>query len=104
LGIAVLVADNRDKQIGDSRRPYVAECRELLPVNAIKQENAAPEYLPLMDRLEGAGRRNLFRTHHYFQVSRFQFFHAAIEDDAATIDEHQVCQHVLNFFDLMRGN
>src|SRR5690242_19066653 len=42
--------------------------------------------------------------HHHFQITRFNFFHAAIEHDAAASDEHQIRKHVLKFFHLMCGH
>src|SRR6266852_9065185 len=39
--------------------------------------------------------------HHHFQVSRLQLFHAAIEYDAAAVDEHDIGEDVLDLFYLM---
>src|SRR6185437_9960960 len=38
------------------------------------------------------------------QKARLEFFHAAIEYDAAAINEHYVGQNVLNLFHLMGGH
>ena len=37
-------------------------------------------------------------------VARLEIFHGAIENDAAVIDEHEVGEDVLDFFDLMGGD
>src|SRR5690348_11097581 len=38
---------------------------------------------------------------HHFEVARLEFFHAALKNDAAVIDENQIGQNVLDFFHLM---
>src|ERR1043166_8961235 len=57
-----------------------------------------------MHRIERACGSQLFWIHHDFHVARFKFFHAALEHDAAAIDEHEIGEHVLNLFNLMRGH
>src|SRR5437764_14874893 len=39
---------------------------------------------------------------HYFHVARLEFFHATLQHDPAVIDEHQIGQDILDFFDLVR--
>ena len=39
--------------------------------------------------------------HHQFRIPRLEFFHAAIEHDAAVVDEHHIGEDVLDLFDLM---
>ena len=68
----------------------------------IEQQDAAAEHLALVDRLERPCRRDLLGMHHHFHVARLQFFHAAIEYDAAAIDEHHIGEDVLDLFHLMR--
>src|SRR5271165_2072703 len=69
----------------------------------IEQENAATQHLALIYRLERSRRGELLRTHRDFQVARLQFFYAAIENDAAAIDKHDIGEHVLDLFHLMGG-
>ncbi len=38
-----------------------------------------------------------------FEVARAEFLHAAIDDDAAAVNEHEVREDVLNLFDLVGG-
>src|SRR5215471_10018179 len=44
----------------------------------------------------------MIRMHHEFHVARLEFFHAAFQHDLAAIDEHEIGEHVLDFFDLVR--
>ena len=44
----------------------------------------------------------MFGVHHHFAVARLEILHAAIEHDAAAVDEHQVGEDVLNLLDLVR--
>ena len=39
--------------------------------------------------------------HHHFQVARLELLHAALEHDAAAVDEHEVGEDVLDLFDLV---
>src|SRR4029077_3467299 len=90
-----------NKQIGDARAAYLAQRFELAPVNAIEQQHAAPENRPLVHRFESACGGEVLGIHHHFEVTRVEFFHAALEHDPAPVDEHQVRQNILNLFDLM---
>src|SRR5258708_36942540 len=47
---------------------------------------------------------DLLGIHHDFQIARLEFFHAAIEYDAAPIDKHEIREDVLNLFHLMCGH
>ena len=40
--------------------------------------------------------------HHHFHIARLEFFHAALEHDAAVVDEHEIGEDVLDLFHLMR--
>src|SRR5207302_1897181 len=84
-------------------RTHFAEGGEPLPVDAVEQHNASAYPLPLVDRFQSAGCSELFGTHRHFTIARFDLVHAAFEDDPATIDERDIGQYVLNFFDLMGG-
>src|SRR5437667_673997 len=95
---------HRNKHIGDARPANFAKRYELFAIDPIEQQNAAAEDRSLMNRIESAGGGELLRTDRDFHVARFEFFHAAFEHDPTTIDEHDVGQHVLNFFDLMCGH
>src|ERR1043166_136502 len=90
-----------DKQIGDTRTAHLAQRFELVPVNAIKQQNASAEYRAFVHRFEGARASEMLGIHHDLNVPRVEFFHAALEHDPATVDEHEVRQNVLNLLHLM---
>src|SRR6266702_953841 len=104
LGRAALIAEYGNKQVGDARRSHVAKRGELLAVDAIEQQDAAPEHLALVNRLERPRCGDLLRIHHHFQITRLEFLHAAIEYDAAAVDEHDIGQDVLDLFNLMCGH
>src|SRR6267378_6317439 len=101
LGRAALIAEHRNKQVGDARRAHVAERGGLLAFDTIEQQDAAPEHLALVNRLQRPCRGDLLGMHHHFQIARLEFFHAAIEYDAAAVDEHDIGEDILNFFHLM---
>src|SRR5512133_891990 len=90
-----------DEQIGNARTAHLAQCFELVAANAIEQQHAAPENCPLVQWIECARRSELLGVHHHFEVTRVEFFHAALEHDPATVDEHEVRQNVLDLFHLM---
>src|SRR4051794_3965898 len=41
------------------------------------------------------------RIYHDLDIAGVEFFHAALEDDASVIDEHEISQNVLDLFHLM---
>src|SRR5579871_1230628 len=90
--LRIVVAHHRDKQIRDARRPHFTKRRQLLPVHAVIQQDASPENLPLLDRLQRACRRRLLRLHHHFGIAQLELFHAATQRNAPVVDEHQVGQ------------
>src|ERR1700674_1169910 len=90
LGRAALIAEHGNKQVGDARRAHVAKGGELLTIDTIEQQDAAPEHLALVHRPERPCRGDLLGIHHHFQVARLEFFHAAIEYDPASIDKHEI--------------
>src|ERR1017187_7936776 len=102
LSFAGLISNYGNEQVGDARGAYIAERRELLTIGTIEEQYAAPENLTLVNGLEGAGRGHLFGMHHHFQIARFEFFHAATENDATPVDEHQIGEDVLDLFHSMR--
>src|SRR5580765_380130 len=104
LGHAALIAKHGNKQVGDARRSHVAKSGELLAFHTIEQQDAAPEHLALVNRLQRPRCGDLFGIHHHFQITRLEFFHAAIEYDAAAVNEHDIGQDVLNLFHLMGGH
>src|SRR5260370_3550479 len=69
----------------------------------IEEQDAATEHLALVNRLECACCGDLLGIHPHFQIARLKLFHAAIEYDAAAVDEHEIGQDVLDLFHLMRG-
>src|SRR5204863_3698335 len=104
LGRAALIAEHVNKQVGDARRSHVAKRGELLAFDTIEQQDAAPEHLAFVNRLQRPCCGDLLGIHHYFQIARLEFFHAAIEYDAAAVNEHDIGQDVLNLFHLMGGH
>src|SRR5204863_490607 len=84
-----------------SRRSHVAKRGELLAFDTIEQQDAAPEHLAFVNRLQRPCCGDLLGIHHHFQIARLEFFHAAIEHHAAAVNEHDIGQDVLNLFHLM---
>ncbi len=62
----------------------------------IEQQDAAAEHLALVNRPERAGCGDLVGVHSHFQIARLEFLHAAIQNDAAAVDEHQIGEDVLD--------
>src|SRR6202158_1511449 len=104
LGRAALIAEHGNKQVGDARRSHVAKRGELMAFDTIEQQDSAPEHLALVNRLQRPCCGDLLGIHHHFQIARLEFFHAAIEYNAAAVDEHDIRQDVLNLFHLMGGH
>ena len=61
----------------------------LVSANPVKQ-NAAAEDLARVHRSERLRGGEIFGMHHQLRVARFEFLHAAIEDNPATVDEHEI--------------
>src|SRR5271163_1510615 len=101
---SALIAHHGDENVGDAGRAHLAEASELLALDMIEQQDGAAEHLALLDRFESAGGGELLGTHHQFHVARLEFFHAAIENDATAVDEHEIGEHVLDLFYLMGGH
>src|SRR5580693_9701699 len=104
LGRATLIAEHGNKQVGDARCSHVTKRGKLLAFDTIEQQDAAPEHLAFVNRLQRPCCGDLLGIYHHFQIARLEFFHAAIEYDAAAVNEHDIGQHVLNLFDLMGGH
>src|SRR5207302_1517477 len=85
-----LIGHHGNEQIGNAGRAHVAKRGELLTVGMIKQQDAAAEHLALMNRLERPRCGELLGTHHHFDIARLELFHAALEHDAAAVDEDQI--------------
>src|SRR5438552_4934744 len=96
-----VIRHHGDEHVRDARSAYLAQRRELLAVNAIKQQHAAPENRTSVNSLESARSGEMLGIDHHFNVTRVEFFHAALQHDPATVDEHEVRQNVLNLFHLM---
>src|SRR5436190_23347085 len=90
-----------DEQIGNARAAHLTQCFELVAVNVIEQQHASPENRTFVHRFEGACGSEVLGIHHHFEVTRVEFFHAALEYDPATVDKHEVRQNVLDLFHLM---
>src|SRR5438045_5251443 len=99
--LARLIAHHGNEQIGNAGPAYLAKWRELLTIDTTEQQDAAPECLPLVNRLESPRSGDLFGLHHHFQIPQLKFVHAAAEYDAPAIDEHHISENVLDFVDLM---
>src|SRR5882672_4013501 len=104
LCLAGLIAHHGNEQVGNAGRAHVAKRGELLTIDSIEQQDAATEHLALVHRLEPPCRGYLLGMHHHFQIARLQLFHAAIEYDAAAVDEHDIREDVLDLFHLMCGH
>src|SRR4051812_2488701 len=98
------VSYNCNEQVGDAGRTYLAKRSQPLPVAVFEQQHAATERLVFIDGFERARCSELIRFHRDLRITRFQILHAAIEDDAAAVDEHHISKHVLHFFHLVRGH
>jgi hypothetical protein len=77
-----------DKQIGDTRTAHFAEQFQLAAVSTIEQQHAPSENRTFVYRFKGARGTNVLWIHHYLEIPRLELFHAALEDNAATIDKH----------------
>src|SRR6266704_4997777 len=78
--------------------------RSILLFDRVEQQDAAPEHLAFVNRLQRPCGGDLLGIPHHFQIARLEFFHAAIEHDAAAVNEHDIGQDVLNLFHLMGGH
>ena len=101
MGHAALIAEHGNKQVGDAGLAHFAKRGELLAFDTIEQQDAPPEHLALVNRLQRPCCGDLLGIHHHFQIARLEFFHAAIEYDAAAVDEHDIGEHVLDLFHLV---
>src|SRR6266498_3062057 len=73
LCLGCVVTHYGDKEIGDARAAYLAQRFELVPVDAIEQQNAASKNRSLMHRFEGACGVEVLGIHHHFEVTRVEF-------------------------------
>src|SRR3979490_73874 len=104
LSRGALIAEHGNKQVGDARRSHFAKRVELLAFDTIEQQDAAPKHLAFVNRLQRPCGGDLLGVYHHFQIARLEFFHAAIEYDAAAVNEHDIGQDILNLFHLMGGH
>ncbi len=102
--IANHVAHHGNEDISDAGRANLANAGELLPIDTLEQQNAATEHLTLVNGLKSACGSELLGMDHHFEIARLKFFHAAIEDDATLLDEHEIGEDVLDLFHLMGGD
>ena len=75
----------------------------MLAIDMVEQQDAAAHHVALVHRLQGPRCGKLLGTHGDFQIARLHFFYAAIEYNAAAMDEHDIGQHMLDLFHLMGG-
>src|SRR5882724_6632281 len=104
LGHAALIAEHGYKQVGDARGSHVSKRGELLAFDTIEQQDAPPEHLALVNRLQHPCCGDLLGIHHHIQKPALEFPHASIEYDSAVVDEHDIGQDVLDLFHLMCGH
>src|SRR6516225_5720461 len=97
-----MVTHDGDEQIADAGGAHIAEHGKLCSIDAVEQQNVAAKKLALVNRLEGPGRRHLLRLYLHLRITRLDFFHAAVENDAPVVDKHEVREHVLNLLHLVR--
>jgi hypothetical protein len=90
------------EQVGDARPAYFSKRSELVAVHMIEQQNGATKDGALVNRLKRTCCRDMLGIHHYLHITRVEFFHAALEDDPAAIDKHEIGKDVLDLLDLMR--
>src|ERR1700730_16060497 len=101
LCLAGLIVHHRNEQVGNAGRTHVPKRGELLMIDSIEYHDAATLRLAFVHRLKRPRSCDLLGMHDHFQVARLQLFHAASENDAAAIDEHDIGEDVLNLFHLM---
>src|SRR5205807_7447608 len=94
LCCACLIAHYGNEQVGDAGCAHFAKRGELVTIDSIEQQDAAPEPLALVNRLERPCCIDMLRMHHRLQIARLEFFHAAVEHDSATVDEHHIGEDV----------
>src|SRR6516225_5048774 len=95
-------AHDGNEEIGDARRAHIAEGVELPAVAILKQQNAAAEELALVDWVERPRGSQMLWARNEFRVAPFQFIHAAVQHDAAAVDEREIGEDMLHLLDLMR--
>src|SRR5688572_31100890 len=71
-------------------------------MRTVVQQDAAADRLTRVHRVQRSCRGDVVGMDHDFEITRRHFLHAALEHDAPAVDEHDVGQHVLDLFDLMR--
>src|SRR5260370_1155713 len=88
------MAQHGNEQIGNAGRAHFAESGELRAIGVIgsqiEKQDAATDYLALVDRLQRLCGGEFVRRHHHLRVAGLEFFHAAIENDATLVDEHYI--------------
>src|SRR5579864_2567764 len=98
------VAHHGNEEIGDAGCVHLAQYCELTAVCGIEKHEAAAQHLTLMHGLESARGRDLIWTHSHFRVAPLVVLHAAGKSDATLVYEHEVGEHILDFFDLVGRN
>src|SRR5579864_7127722 len=104
LCLTSLVSDDRYEQVRDAGPAHIAMRGKFVALHAIEQHHTSAKHLALVNRPEGPRGVRVFRFYHHFQIARLEFFYAAAEYYAATVDEHHVGKNVLDLIDLMRGD
>src|SRR4029077_6212910 len=104
LRLAGLIAHHGNEQIGDAGRTHFAQIGELFAIYTFEEQDTAPEHLALVHWTERPRCSDLRGIHRHFRIARLEFFHAAVEHDPATVDEHHIGEDVLYFFHLMGGH
>src|ERR1051326_4121231 len=97
-----MIVHHSDEQVRDTRCSHIAHGRQLTTIDPVKEHYASAEHLTLVHRLKRSRSNDVIRMQHHLYVTRFEFLHAAFQNDPSVIDEDEVGQHVLHFFNLMR--
>src|ERR1700745_1504132 len=84
------------EQVGNARTAHLAERRELLTIDTVEEQDAASKYLSFVNGFERARRGHVLRVDHYFHIARLELLHAAMEHNPATMEEHEIGEHVLD--------
>src|SRR5687768_9773995 len=72
---------DRDEQVGDARRPDIAEGGELFAIRTFEQQNAATDRLARVHGVQRPRRGDAVRMDHDFEVTRLHVLHARLEHD-----------------------
>src|SRR5437763_11878924 len=90
LVLVDMTAHQRDEQVANAGRAHLAQCRELLGISTIEQQDAATNHPAFVYWLECPRCGHPLGMHHNFEVAGLHFFRAALEDHTAAVNEHDI--------------